>query len=89
VWSLPETESWAEDLNLVLVRDLTQQPAPPGPNIYTRLLPFGTGARISQHAMETLASRLEGHDVAYVVVVGQGAKSTRNTLRDWFELGDE
>lgn len=89
VWSPNEAVKWAEDVGALLVRDLTREAPPPSAVIYTRLLPFGMGARVSQSAVEMLANRLESAETAYVVVQGEGAKGTRAQLRDWFELEDE
>lgn len=89
VWSASEAQKWADEAGALLVRDLTREVAPNSSVVYTRLLPFGAGARVSQSALETLAGQLESAETAYVVIQGEGAKSTRSQLRDWFELEDE
>lgn len=88
VWSTAETDALSAEIGLVPVRDVTREAAPTGTVVYTRLLALGPGARVSQHAIETLAERLEGKDKAFVVVEGQGARGTRSALRTWFELED-
>ncbi len=90
VWAPEESEKLAAELGVLLVRDLTREAAPAlATTIYTRLLPFGTGARVSQNSIETLAQHLEVADVAYVVVQGDGAKMTRSQLKNWFDELDE
>lgn len=86
VWVPKEAENWAEEAKMILVRDLTREFAPPGPVIYTRILPFGMGARMSQSGREHLAEQLENAEAAYVVAPAEGAKTTRTELRDWLEL---
>lgn len=85
VWAPAETQAIAHELSILLVRDLTRETPPEGPVIYTRLLPFGVAARVSQNATEILASHLEDAEVAYVVVQSEGAKMLRDQLRQWFE----
>jgi hypothetical protein len=86
VWAAKEAEQIAQAHQMLLVRDLSREAAPAGATVYTRLLPFGLGARVSQNSLERLAGQLESSEVAYVVVQAQGAKMTRATLREWFEL---
>lgn len=88
VWAPAEAERIATDLQMLLVRDLTRERAQHGPVVYTRLLPFGLGARVSQSSIERLAGQLESAQEAYVVVQAQGARMTRAALREWFELED-
>jgi uncharacterized protein YecE (DUF72 family) len=89
VWVPEEAEGLAGEHGLLLVRDVTREPAPAGPVIYTRLLPFGFGARLSQNALEQLAEQIEGTEVAYVVVQSEGAKRAHTSLRELFELEGE
>jgi|GEM_PF-1057282 len=89
VWAPEEAEEWAQEVEALLVRDLTREQSPGTETVYTRLLPFGFGARVSQNSIETLAGQLESAETAYVVVQGEGAKMTRTQLREWFELEDE
>lgn len=86
VWAPAETVRIAAEAEVVLVRDLTRELVPPGPVVYTRVLPFGLGARVSQTSLERLAQQLENVETAFVIVQAQGAKMTRNALREWFEL---
>ncbi len=85
VWSSEEAVRWSHATDTLLVRDLTQEEAPPGPVVYTRLLPLGVAAKVTQHALETLADRLQDAEQAYVVIQGDGAKRARRELRSWFE----
>lgn len=84
VWNPGETVRWATEAGLLLVRDLSQESAPPGELVYTRLLPLGLGARVTSHALEVLVERLESVNEAYVVIQGEGAKAARTQLLSWF-----
>lgn len=84
VWGAAEAERIAEDLGALLVRDLTRERAPVSSTLYTRLLPFGSAARVSQNAVEILAQNLENAELAYVVVQSEGAKMLQSQLEDWF-----
>lgn len=86
VWTPEESEQLAEVHRMLLVRDLTRLAAPEGAVVYTRLLPLGMGARLSQTSLEQLATHLEGAEQAFVVVQPEGAKRARAALREWFEL---
>lgn len=88
VWAPAETQAIGDEFDALLVRDLTRELPPEGPVIYTRLLPFGVAARVSQNATEILASHLENAEEAYVIVQSEGAKMLRDHLRQWFELED-
>ncbi len=81
VWARGEAQALAVDHGLLLVGDLTREEAAPGPVIYTRLLPLGFGARVSQSAVERIAERVQGAETAYVVIQGDGAKMARQRLR--------
>jgi len=87
MWSADEVRRWAEDAGALVVRDLTRESAPEGDVVYTRLLPFGVGTRVTQNAVEKLAEALEGKSEAYVVIAGEGAQGARARLRQWLELG--
>lgn len=89
VWTPEEAEGIASDRDILLVRDLTREAAPAGPVVYTRLLPFGFGARMSQNSLEQLATNIEGAETVFVVAQSEGAKRTRGSLREWFELEGE
>ncbi len=89
VWAPAEADGIAEGHGMLLVRDLTREEPPRAPVVYTRLLPFGFGARVSQNALEKLAAALETKERAYVVVQSEGAKRTRSALREWLGLGDD
>lgn len=89
VFSPREAENWAERAGVLLVRDGARETLVPGPVAYCRLLPLGSGARISQHASEVLAEQLQEFETAYVLVGGDGAKGLRSRLRDWLGLTGE
>lgn len=81
VWAKAEAHALAAEHGLLLVGDLTREEAAPGPVVYTRLLPLGFGARVSQSAVDRIAERVEGAETAYVVIQGDGAKIARQRLR--------
>ncbi len=80
-----DSEAFAEEIGVALVRDLGQADAPDSPVVYTRLRALGQQSRISQGAIERIAERLEGAEEAYVVVEGRGAPGVARRLRA--ELG--
>lgn len=89
VFSARQAESWAERAGVLLVRDGARESVAPGPVAYCRLLPLGSGARISQHVSEVLAEQLGEFETAYVVVGGDGAKALRSRLREGLGLTAE
>ena len=82
MWAPEEAESWAEELGVALVRDLSRDEAPAGSVIYTRLRALGFGTRVGARAVERLAERLDGAEEAYVVIEGQGAARAATLLRE-------
>ncbi len=86
VFAPEEAESWAETVQALLVRDLTREHAAPGSVVYTRILPFGVGARVTQSGREHLLAEIEGAETAYVVAPREAARSTRVDLRNWLGL---
>ena len=88
VWNAEEIDALCSEHAMIPVRDLTREDTPAGPTVYTRLLALGSGARVSQHATEMLAARLEGRETAYVIIEVRGARATRTALRTAFELED-
>lgn len=82
VWAADETERWAEELGVVLVRDLSREVPPPGPVIYTRLRGLGFGARVGSRAVEHLATHLQDAEEAYVILEGEGAQRAATLLRE-------
>jgi uncharacterized protein YecE (DUF72 family) len=81
LWEADEAVGWAEQLGLVLVRDLSRDEAPPGSTVYTRLLALGESSRVrsgdAQHVAEQVASRQQ----VYVVMEGDGARQAAQLLR--------
>lgn len=94
-----EEERWAQEANVLLVRDLTRATPPEGEVVYTRLRSLGTSARASLHRIDMLAEALTSYTDAYVVVEGSGALRFRKELTgalgsqeaaiDWGEDADE
>lgn len=85
VWAETEAEAWAESSGALLVRDLTQVDGPQGPLVYTRILQLGTGARLSQGAIDRVAERLGTAEEAFVVVDGDGGRVMKSGLASLFE----
>jgi hypothetical protein len=86
VFQEEEIAEWAEKADVAVVRDLTRESLITGGSIYTRLLPFGFGAKVTQSGFERLAESLDGADEAYVVVQSEGATGLRKNLRQMFEV---
>lgn len=89
VWGDEELFEWTEEMNCLLVRDLTREDAPEGEEVYTRLLPFGLGARVTQNSIERLAERLENYERGYVVIQSDDARKARQRLREWLGIESE
>lgn len=83
VWEEAELAAWAEEAGVTIVRDLTRDDHVGGDVAYTRLLPFGTGARLTQNGLEKLVERLEPLQEAFVIVASEGAVQARTRLREW------
>ncbi len=81
VWGVAEAESWAAELGVTLVRDVSRDDPPPGDVVYTRLRALGFGSRVGASAVERLASRLADASEAYVVIEGDGAARAATLLR--------
>jgi uncharacterized protein YecE (DUF72 family) len=91
VWTDEDAEATASELGVVLVRDLAEYDAPPGPVVYTRLLALGRNARIGAGIIERVAERIEGAEEAFVVAEGRGAVGLAKQLRniEASELSDD
>ncbi|HSC89518.1 MAG TPA: hypothetical protein VLC09_19685 [Polyangiaceae bacterium] len=89
LWEQEELEVWTEAAGAQIVRDLTRDAASSADVEYTRLLPFGSGARVTQHSLERLALALQDKTAAYVVVVGEGVQGARSRLRQLLDVGAE
>jgi uncharacterized protein YecE (DUF72 family) len=81
VWTDEDAEATAAELGVVLVRDLAEYEAPPGPVIYTRLLALGRNSRIGAGTIEMVAERIEGAEEAFVIAEGRGAVGLAKQLR--------
>lgn len=87
LWEVEDAERIAEDLDVVLVRDVSREPAPPGPVLYTRLRALGRSS-ISQDALERAIVAMEDRELACVVLGGDGAARAAASLRELItELG--
>ncbi|OQX67050.1 MAG: hypothetical protein B6A08_17385 [Sorangiineae bacterium NIC37A_2] len=75
-----EEERWAEEADVLLVRDLTRATPPEGSIVYTRLRSLGTSARPSLHRIDLLAEALTAYEEAYVIVEGSGALRFKKEL---------
>lgn len=81
VWEAEETVSWASELGMLLVRDLSRDDAPPGPTVYTRLLALGEGRSIRAGAAERVGQRVRECEKVFVVLEGGGALRAQQLLR--------
>lgn len=86
IWTEDESEAFADELGIALVRDLAEQEPPAGEVVYTRLLALGRNTRIGSGALERVAERLAAAEEAFVIVEGEGAVGVARRLR---ELPDE
>jgi uncharacterized protein YecE (DUF72 family) len=82
LWEDEDAEQAAEELGVLLVRDVSRGDAPPEDIVYTRLRALGGGGRVSSGAVERAADELEGHSEAYVVVEGATAVRAAKILRE-------
>lgn len=90
IWADEESEAFARELGVTLVRDLAEQDPPAGEVVYTRLLALGRNTRVGSGAAERVAERLEGAEEAFVIVEGEGAGGVARRLREARdELDDE
>lgn len=89
VFAPREAERWASESGVLLVRDLTREAAFHAGTIYTRLPGLGLSTRVSEDSAELLAGQLEGAELAIVIVGGEGAKLTRQRLRDLLEIEEQ
>jgi uncharacterized protein YecE (DUF72 family) len=81
VWEDEETVRWAEQLGVLLVRDLSRGEPPPGRTVYTRLLALGEGRNTRAGAAQRVSDRVRGLDEAYVVLEGTGTRRAAQLLR--------
>jgi hypothetical protein len=87
MWADDELGEWSRAADVLLVRDLARESVGEGDIVYTRLLPFGVGTRVTQHALEKLALALDGKQAAYVVIGGEGAQNAQSRLRQMLAWG--
>jgi len=89
LWEAEQAERIASDLGLVLVRDVSREPPPPGAELYTRLRALGR-SNLSLSALERTAEAALDYDVCCVVMEGDGAVRAAKSLRELVtELSDE
>lgn len=90
IWAPEESEAFASELGVTLVRDLAEQDPPATSVVYTRLLALGRNTRLGSGALERVAERLEDAEEAFVIVEGDGAVGVARRLRELREeLDDE
>lgn len=89
IWTPDESEAFADELGVVLVRDLAEQDPPASELVYTRLLALGRNQRIGSGALERVAERIASADEAFVIVEGDGAVGVARRLRELREELDD
>jgi len=80
LWEAAEAEAVAEALDLVLVRDVSREPAPDGEAVYTRLRALGRSS-LSLGAIERVAEEIADRELACVVLEGDRAVGAAKSLR--------
>lgn len=81
VWQDEETNGLAEELGVVVVRDLTRQEPGLGDTAYCRLVALGEASRVRSGAVERLFENIVNFEDAYVVIEGDGAVRAAQLLR--------
>lgn len=81
LWENEDAERTARELDAVLVRDVSREPAPEGPVLYTRLRALGRSS-ISRDALERAIVAMEDRELACVVLGGDGAARAAANLRE-------
>jgi uncharacterized protein YecE (DUF72 family) len=81
VWEDAEAETLAGDCGALLVRDVSRDPAPAGPTVYTRVLRLGRGSRVGAGTAAALLEATEAAEDVYVVIEGDGAKQVARLLQ--------
>jgi uncharacterized protein YecE (DUF72 family) len=89
IWTEDESEAFADELGVALVRDLAEQDPPASEVVYTRLLALGRNQRIGSGALERLAERIAAASEAFVIVEGDGAVGVARRLRELREELDD
>jgi uncharacterized protein YecE (DUF72 family) len=89
IWAADESEAFADELGVALVRDLAEQDPPASEVVYTRLLALGRNQRIGSGALERLAERIAAASEAFVIVEGDGAVGVARRLRELREELDD
>jgi uncharacterized protein YecE (DUF72 family) len=80
LWEAEDSESFARELSAVLVRDVSREDAPSGPELYTRIRALGRSG-VSLDALGRAAEAALPCDVAWVVIEGDGAARAASSLR--------
>jgi uncharacterized protein YecE (DUF72 family) len=81
IWQDEEAERAAEQLGVILVRDVSRSPAPAGQVAYVRMRGLGDASRVRASAIERVAERLADREEACVVIEGEGAVRAAALLR--------
>lgn len=83
LWQRDELEALADELGVLLVRDLSRDDQQAhGSTVYTRLLALGDATRVRSGAAYQVAEKLADCERAYVVMEGTGARSAAKILRE-------
>ena len=83
IWQADELEELAENLGVLLVRDLSRdEEAALGSTVYTRLLALGDATHVRSGVAYDLAEKLAECEQAFVVMEGTGAKGAAKILRE-------
>lgn len=80
LWQEEESEEVAAEMGAVLVRDVSREPAPEGPTLYTRLRALGRSG-VSLDAIARTAEAVVSASLACVVIEGDGAARAATSLR--------
>jgi uncharacterized protein YecE (DUF72 family) len=80
LWEAAEAEAVAEALDIVLVRDVSREPAPDGEVVYTRLRALGRSS-LSLGAIERVAEEIADRELACVVLEGDRAVGAAKSLK--------
>jgi hypothetical protein len=83
VWEQAELVSLCDDLDLLLVQDLSREYEPAGSGaVYTRLLALGGAARVRTSAVEEVVEKVDGRPHSFIVIEGSGARGAAKRMRE-------
>ncbi len=82
IWSPEEAEVWARALGVHLIVDASQQAAPRGAVLYTRLRGIGAHVRIGAGPLARVREALVDRREAFVVIEADGPRRLADALRE-------